>query len=148
MTVLPVPTKRYSRYGHSVDSLWAPNISQSSNGVRTNMTQSSDKKQRHELERRRFSASKRAAATQEEQRRAEANRQLNRQLAAWTPRRATAWGLMALALVVAAQHIVAHMGWRPIPISMGWQDIMVGYPTAGLLLVVGACLLPAHARRP
>lgn len=112
------------------------------------MTQPPDKKQRHDLGRRRLSASKRAAATQEEQRRAEANRQLNRQLAAWTPRRAMAWGLMALALVIAAQHILAHMGWRPLPISMGWQDIIVGYPAAGLLFVVGACLLPAHARRP
>jgi len=112
------------------------------------MTQPPDKKQRHDLERRRLSASNRAAATQEEQRRAEANRQLNRQLAAWTPRRVLAWGLMASALVMAAQHIFAHMGWRPIPMSMGWQDIIVGYPTAGFLLVAGACLLPAAARRP
>lgn len=112
------------------------------------MTQPADRKWRHNLERRRLVANRRAAATQEEQRRAEANKQLNRQLAAWTPRRAMAWGLMALALVIATQHILAHMGWRPLPVSMGWQDILVGYPMAGLLLVVGACLLPAHARRP
>ncbi len=112
------------------------------------MTRPADREHRHNLERRRLGASKRAAATQEEQRRADANRQLNQQLGAWTPRRALAWGLMALAFGIAAQHIVAHMGWRPLPFTMGWQDILVGYPTAGLLLVVGACLLPAHARRP
>jgi hypothetical protein len=45
--------------------------------------------------------------------------------------------LFGLAALIAVQHLVAHAGWRPIPISMGWQDLLIGYPAAGVLAVIG-----------
>lgn len=48
---------------------------------------------------------------------------------------------MGLGVLVAIQHLVAHAGTRPLPIGMGWQDIVVGYPMAILLVVAGAMLL-------
>jgi len=86
--------------------------------------------------------------TQVEQRRAEANRQLQQQMNAWTRRRVVAWGLMLLGVVIALQHILAHSGWRPLPVSMGWQDILIGYPMGGLLVVAGAMLLDPRPSKP
>lgn len=106
---------------------------------------SNDKKAQHETERRRLSRSRRAALTQAEQERARVQRDIDRQLAGWSKRRILSWSLFGLALLVVVQHLLAHSGWRPLPISMGWQDILVGYPTAGLLAVLGAVLLD---RRP
>lgn len=69
---------------------------------------------------------------------------INRQLRRWTPRRITSWSLAALALIIAAQHLLAHGGFQPIPISMGWQDILIGYPTA--LMVGIAAMFVADPR--
>ena len=74
-------------------------------------------------------------------------REIERQLSPWTRRRIVAWSLFGLALLVAGQHLVAHAGWRPLPISMGWQDLVVGYPMAGLLAIVGAIFLDPHPRK-
>jgi hypothetical protein len=61
------------------------------------------------------------------------NRQLRKlAILTWTAR-----ALMALGLVIAGQHLLAHAGYRPIPMSMGAQDFLVGYPTAMLLAVAG-----------
>ena len=65
-------------------------------------------------------------------------REAERQLGAWTPRRLATWGLFFLAALVAGQHLVAHAGFRPLPISMGWQDILVGYPMAMALGMAAA----------
>jgi hypothetical protein len=65
-------------------------------------------------------------------------REAQRQLSAWTPRRFATWALFLLAAIVAVQHLVAHAGYRPLPISMGWQDILVGYPMAMALGIFGA----------
>lgn len=102
---------------------------------------------RHELTRRRRSQLRRRSVSEAEQARAAAQRDIDRQLRAWTPRKILSRGLMLLAFVVAAQHVLAHAGWRPLPLSMGWQDIVLGYPMAGVLLVIGAILLEAHPRR-
>ena len=64
----------------------------------------------------------------------------------WTRRRVASTSALTLALVIAIQHLVAHFGIRPIPISMGWQDILIGYPTAAVLAIVGAMALEPHPR--
>lgn len=46
--------------------------------------------------------------------------------------------LAVLALLIAGQHVLAHAGWQPLPIGMGWQDLLVGYPMAAVLGVVAA----------
>lgn len=75
-------------------------------------------------------------------------REIRRQLNPWPPRRIVAWSLFVLAIVIAVQHVLAHGGWRPIPLSMGWQDILIGYPMAGVVAFIGAMLLdPRPAKR-
>jgi len=45
-----------------------------------------------------------------------------------------------LARGVAIQHLVAHAGLGPLPLSMGWQDVLVGY----LMVIVVAMLIDPH----
>lgn len=45
--------------------------------------------------------------------------------------------LVVLALVIALQHLLAHAGYAPLPISLGAQDLLVGYPTAAVFGIVG-----------
>ena len=71
-------------------------------------------------------------------------RAARQELSLWPKRRIAAWALFGLAIVVAVQHILAHSGWRPIPLSMGWQDILLGYPMAGVIAVAGAMMLDPH----
>jgi hypothetical protein len=71
----------------------------------------------------------------------ERQRQVNRQLRVWTPRRIFGWTLAAVAVVVAVVHWTAHLGYGPIPLSMGAQDLLLGYPAAALLGVVAAIIL-------
>lgn len=70
----------------------------------------------------------------------------DKQLSNWSRRRVLSWSLFALAAVVAVQHLFAHAGLAPLPISMGWQDILVGYPMAGLLAIAGAIMLDPNPR--
>lgn len=70
----------------------------------------------------------------------------DRQLSNWSKRRVLSWSLFALAGVVAIQHLLAHGGFQPIPISMGWQDLLIGYPTAILLAIVGGMTLDPNPR--
>lgn len=67
--------------------------------------------------------------------------EINRQLRAWPPRRITSWALMLTGLAIGVQHLVAHAGFRPLPISMGLQDVLLGYPAAAILIIAGAALL-------
>lgn len=61
------------------------------------------------------------------------NRRLRRMaLVTWTAR-----GLMALGVVIAGQHLLAHAGYRPIPLSMAAQDLFIGYPVAMVVAVAG-----------
>lgn len=48
----------------------------------------------------------------------------------------TARGLFALAAAIAVQHFLAHAGYRPLPMSMGSQDLLVGYPLASAIAIV------------
>jgi len=36
-------------------------------------------------------------------------------------------------MLIVVQHLLVHAGWRPLPLTMGWQDVVVGYPTAVLV---------------
>jgi len=78
---------------------------------------------------------------------AKAARDLDRQLRAVSRRRWVARGLLALAGVVLVIHLLAHSGWRALPIGMGWQDLLVGYPMAGLLVIAGAILIGSTPSR-
>lgn len=73
-------------------------------------------------------------------------RSIDKQYSNWSKRRVFSWSLFALAGVVAGQHVLAHGGFRPIPISMGLQDILLGYPTAILLAIVGGMALDPTPR--
>lgn len=85
---------------------------------------------------------RRAAARCPEDRAArERQRQVNRQLRVWTPRRVLGWVVAVVAIAVALVHWVAHIGYRPIPLTMGAQDLFVGYPAAALLGVVAVVIL-------
>lgn len=49
-------------------------------------------------------------------------------------RRTLAAAALAIAaLIVAIQHLLAHAGWRPVPLTMGAQDLFMGYPVAMLI---------------
>ena len=71
---------------------------------------------------------------------------VDKQLSNWSKRRVLSWSLFGLAGLVAIQHLVAHAGLRPLPLSMGWQDILVGYPAAIVLAIVGAIMLDPNPR--
>ena len=71
---------------------------------------------------------------------------VDKQLRQWPPRRIASWALMILAVVVAAQHLIAHAGERPLPLTMGWQDLLVGYPTAAVLAIAGLIVLDPRPR--
>lgn len=96
----------------------------------------SDRRRRHEIKRRRVSEGQRAMRSQAEQQ-AAAERTRGRTLAAATRRRWAYWSLFSLAAVIVMQHLLAHSGWKPIPLTMGWQDLLVGYPMGGLLAIAG-----------
>ena len=70
----------------------------------------------------------------------------DRQLSNWSKRRVLSWSLFALAGLVVVQHLVAHAGFRPVPMSMGWQDLLVGYPTAIGLAILGAITMDPNPR--
>lgn len=85
---------------------------------------------------------RRAAARTPEGRAAlERQRQVNRQLRVWTPRRVLGWTLVGVAVLIGVVHWVAHIGYRPVPLSMGAQDLVMGYPAAALLGVVAVVIL-------
>ena len=72
--------------------------------------------------------------------------QADRQLSNWTKRRVLSWSLFTAAVLVAGQHLLAHAGWKPIGISMGWQDLLIGYPTAAILAILGLFALDPNPR--
>jgi hypothetical protein len=77
----------------------------------------------------------------EGRRQEDAARDLDRQLRGWSRRRWACRLLFVLAGVIVVQHLFAHSGWRPLPISMGWQDLLVGYPMAAVMAVVALIVL-------
>lgn len=59
---------------------------------------------------------------------------------AFRRRRALAWSLIGLGVVVFLQHLISHAGFFTL-ISPGWDDIVAGYPLAGVLVIAGGVLL-------
>jgi len=106
-----------------------------------------DKQSRREQSRRLLRRQRQGQLTQAEQRAAAAQRDINRQLRGWTPRRIAAWSLFGLAVVIGVVHVLAHSGLQPIPVTMGWQDILIGYPTAALLALAGLFVLDPRPAR-
>lgn len=72
--------------------------------------------------------------------------EINRQLRSWPPRRIASWSLMLGGFAIAGQHMLAHLGARPLPFSMGWQDLLVGYPMAFAVALVGAMLIDPRTK--
>jgi hypothetical protein len=70
-----------------------------------------------------------------------ARRKLNP--AASAQRRALSYGLFGLAVVVAVSHIAEHGGLLRF-FSPGLEDRLIGYPTAAVLAILGAILLPRY----
>lgn len=70
-------------------------------------------------------------------RRAQRSDQIDHSISSWSRRRVLSWTLFVLAGLIMVQHLVAHAGFRPLPISMGWQDTLIGYPTAAVLALAG-----------
>lgn len=95
---------------------------------------------------RRQDVAARGATSSAAERRRAAQGDINRQLRRWPPRRIVAWGFFVLGGLLAGQHILAHLGARPLPLTMGWQDLIVGYPAALFVVIVGAIVL--EPRRP
>ena len=60
--------------------------------------------------------------------------------AAYRRRRAIGWTLVALGVIVFVQHLVSHAGFFTL-ISPGWDDLVAGYPLAGVLGLSGVLLL-------
>jgi hypothetical protein len=60
-------------------------------------------------------------------------RQLYKRIAGWT--------LAALGLLVAGSHVVTHLGHFQVLPRVGLQDLVMGYPMAGLLFLGGIVLL-------
>ena len=81
------------------------------------------------------------AVSDEERRKAAVQADVNRQLRRWSRRRVAAWSLFVLAIIIGLQHVLAHGGVRPLPMSMTWQDLLLGYPAAGFLGIIGLFVL-------
>lgn len=64
-------------------------------------------------------------------------------------RRRHGWGwlLVAIGIVMGAAHIITHLGRLQFLPSAGWQDLLVGYPTAGAIALVGFALITTRAKR-
>lgn len=71
---------------------------------------------------------------------------VDKQLSMWTKRRILSWSLFGAAIVIIVQHWIAHMGYKPIPLSMGWQDLLIGYPTGLLLAIAGGIALDPNPK--
>jgi hypothetical protein len=84
--------------------------------------------------------------TPEQVRRRQAQQEIDRQLRSWPARRIVTWVLMVGGFLVAGQHLLAHAGVRPLPLSMVRQDIFLGYPVAAFLGIAGLMLLDPRPR--
>lgn len=51
------------------------------------------------------------------------------------------WVLVGLGLLVGGSHVITHLGYFQVLPSVRWQDLVMGYPMAGVLVVAGGVLL-------
>jgi hypothetical protein len=92
---------------------------------------------RTSVKQREKSAEARARETRAAQREAE-KRKLTP--TAYRGRRLLGWSLVTLGAVVAVQHFISHLGVFTL-ISPGVDDLIAGYPLAGLLGIAGVIVL-------
>jgi len=50
------------------------------------------------------------------------------------------WTAIALAVVVFSQHLLSHMGFFSV-FGPGADDLLIGYPTTGILIIIGVWIL-------
>lgn len=50
------------------------------------------------------------------------------------------WALIGIGVVVFVQHLISHMGFFVV-FPGGTDDLLIGYPTAGLLGLTGAFMV-------
>lgn len=110
------------------------------------MPPSETHRRRVTLKRRRRKQAEISASEQAAQERARLQRQFNRELRGWSPRRICSWALIGFAVLVAINHMFAHLGSAWLPISLGWQDLLAGYPMAGVLALIGFIILGQNPR--
>jgi hypothetical protein len=79
----------------------------------------------------------RARAAQAAQREADKHKLTPAQ---YSRRRGLGWVLVGLGVVVFVQHLVSHAGFFTL-VSPGVDDLIAGYPLAGLLALAGAIVL-------
>ncbi|PZS03621.1 MAG: hypothetical protein DLM56_08570 [Pseudonocardiales bacterium] len=92
---------------------------------------------RHDQERREQAEEARARETQEAQAKAAERR---RRYQSWRRRRIATALLLGLAGIVAVSHLLEHLDVLRV-MSPGWQDLLIGYPTAGLIAIVALVVL-------
>jgi len=51
------------------------------------------------------------------------------------------WALIGLGLLAGGSHVITHLGYFQVLPRVGLQDLLMGYPMAGLLVVGGIILL-------
>ncbi|MCA1708808.1 MAG: hypothetical protein LC808_38230 [Actinobacteria bacterium] len=56
-------------------------------------------------------------------------------------KRIAGWALVGLGLLVGGSHVITHLGYFQLLPSVGLQDLLMGYPLAGLLILGGIILL-------
>lgn len=56
-------------------------------------------------------------------------------------KRIAGWALVFLGVLVAGSHVVTHLGYFQVLPNVALQDWVMGYPVAGILVVVGIILL-------
>ncbi|MEU0469597.1 hypothetical protein ABZ215_36835 [Amycolatopsis sp. NPDC006131] len=64
----------------------------------------------------------------------------------WLVGRAVGWALMVVGVVMAVVHIGAHLGNFTLLPTTGLQDLLIGWPMAGLLFIVGAVFAGRRVR--
>ncbi|MCC3316782.1 hypothetical protein A5780_26430 [Nocardia sp. 852002-20019_SCH5090214] len=62
-------------------------------------------------------------------------------------RRTLGWLLAVIGLVVGLTHMLTHLGDWHFLWSSGWQDLLVGYPTAAVIAFAGLLLITAPTRQ-
>ncbi|GAB2917587.1 hypothetical protein GCM10027047_14130 [Rhodococcus aerolatus] len=55
--------------------------------------------------------------------------------------------LVAVGLAVGVLHVVTHLGAFSVLSPPGLQDLVMGYPAAGVIVVAGVLLLTARTRQ-
>lgn len=55
--------------------------------------------------------------------------------------RIAGWALVSLGVLVGGSHVVTHLGYFQVLPNVGFQDLLMGYPVAGVLVIGGIVLL-------